>query len=113
MNASELPPAAPSTEPEAPGHRLNWLIFFLVLLAPAALAFIGSITKVEGLAVAAPLVGGGIAGLICGIQLALRFGKTTGARVLLGCLFFALLGSLSLALGFAGCMVGGFKMDFR
>jgi hypothetical protein len=77
MNASELPPAVPPTEPEAPKRRLNWLLLFLVLLAPAVLTFIGADAGVDGLAIAAPLLGGGIAGLACGVRLALPLGKTS------------------------------------
>ena len=99
---SSLPPA-----------RLNWWVFFAILLAPGLLALLGALLKVEALSVASPLFGGPIAGIICGILLARRIGRTLQARIGLGFLFVALLGFLSFALGFTGCMAGGFQMNFH
>jgi hypothetical protein len=104
-------PNPPPLEPTP--HKTNWLIFFGLLLAPALLALLAASAKADGLAIACPLVGGGLAGIACGTMLARQMGRTPGNKVLLGVLFAVLLGSLSFGLGFAGCMLGGFKMDFR
>jgi hypothetical protein len=74
---------------------------------------LGAMVGLEGLAVASPMVGGGIAGLICGIMLARCVGRTTGTQIALGFLFVLLFGFVSFALGFFGCMMGGFKLDMR
>ena len=98
---------------EAAPRKTNWLLFFGLLLAPAVLALLAAKSKVDGLAIACPLVGGGIAGIVCGTMLARQVGRTHRNMILSGVLFAFLLGSLSFCLGFAGCMIGGFKMDFR
>jgi hypothetical protein len=106
--------AAPlPANPPLPPVPVNWWIFFAILLAPAILALIGSLLKVDGLSVGSPLIGGAIAGIVCGILLARRVGRTTPTRIGLGFLFVALMGFLSFALGFTGCMVGGFKMNLH
>lgn len=102
-----------SAAPLLPPVPVNWWIFFAVLLTPAVLALLGSLQKIDGLAVASPLIGGPIAGIICGILLARRIGRTTSGRIGLGFLFVALMGFLSFVLGFTGCMVGGFTMNFH
>lgn len=92
-------------------HKLNWLVFFIVLLAPAVLTLIAAMCKQGGLAVGCPLIGGGGAGILCGIMLARRVGRTPATKVLLGFVFSAVFGVLSFSLGFVGCMVGGFNMN--
>ncbi|HXI70422.1 MAG TPA: hypothetical protein VNN22_08720 [Verrucomicrobiae bacterium] len=99
--------------PSLPPVSVNWWIFFTILLAPAVLALLGSLLKVGGLSVGSPLIGGSIAGIVCGILLARRVGRTTGARVGLGFLFVALMGFLSFALAFTGCMAGGFTFNMH
>ena len=98
------PPAAASST------KFNWLLFLGVLLAPAMFALGGSIGKIEGLAVGSPLVGGAIAGLLCGIQLAQRVGRTSATRLGLGLLFVGLFGCVSFILSFCGCLLGGYQM---
>jgi hypothetical protein len=107
MNTPNPPPLEPTP------RRTNWLVFFSLLLAPAVLTLLAASAKADGLAVACSLIGGGLAGIACGTMLARQLGRTQGNKILLGVVFAVLFGSLSFGLGFAGCMVGGFKMDFR
>ena len=93
--------------------KINWLIFFAVLLAPAVVALLGAMGKVEPLAVGSPLVGGGLAGIVCGIMLGRRVGRTSAARVLLGILFVGVFGCVSFILSFFGCLLGGFQMNMH
>ena len=102
-----LPPALESSS------KINWLIFFAVLLAPTVFALLGAMGKIEGLAVGSPLVGGGLAGIICGIMLGRRVGRTSAARVWLGILFVGLFGCVSFILSFFGCLMGGFQMNMH
>lgn len=104
----------PTPPPFPKAAKTNWFIFFGVLVAPAIVTLLVAGSKAtEGLAMAAPLIGGGIAGIVSGIMLAKRMNRPTGAKVAFGVLFAVLFGFFSFALGFVGCMVGGFKMDFR
>jgi len=79
--------------------KFNWLIFLGVLLAPAMFALWGSLGKIEGLAVGSPLVGGGLAGLLCGIYLGRRVGRTSAARLWLGFSLSILIKTLRRSLG--------------
>jgi hypothetical protein len=113
-NATPPEPISPNTESVPPPlHKINWLVFFILLLAPAVLTLLAASAKLDGLAVGCPLVGGGMAGIACGTMVARRVGRTPGSKMFLGIVFAVLLGLLSFGLGFAGCMLGGFKMDFR
>ena len=112
-NLSAGATSTPSVSSLLPPVPVNWFVFFSLLLAPGVVALLGSLAKLDGLSVASPLLGGPVAGIICGILLARRIGRTPQSRIGLGILFAALLGFLSFALGFGGCMVGGFKMNFH
>ncbi|NOS70924.1 MAG: hypothetical protein HOP33_13460 [Verrucomicrobia bacterium] len=101
------PPAAESST------KINWLVFFAVLLAPTVVALLGAMGKIEPLAVGSPLVGGGLAGIVCGIMLGRRVGRTSAARVLLGILFIGVFGCVSFILSFFGCLLGGFQMNMH
>ena len=57
--------------------------------------------------------GGGLAGIMCGTMLARLVGQTSRNKIVLGVVFAVLLGLLSFGLGFGGCMLGGFKVNFR
>ena len=94
-------------------YKINWLLFWIVLLAPAAVAFLASLANFEGIAVFSPIFGGLIAGNVCATVLARRMGRTRGSKILLGMLFSVLLSALSFGLGFAGCSLGGFQMNFH
>ena len=112
-NAASCPHCGKSLPEVVPPATANLLIFFAVLLAPAVLALLGALGKIEGLAVGSPLVGGGIAGIICGIMLARRVGRSTGSRIGLGILFVALFAFVSFTLSFFGCLLGGFQMNMH
>ena len=63
---------------DGPVPKFNWIVFLGVLLAPALLALLAALGKLEGLAVASPLIGGLAAGLFCGLYLARRVGRKVG-----------------------------------
>ena len=104
-----------SAKNASPPVRLNWLVFFAVLLAPPLLTIlavqVGS--NSNGLAVAIALLGGGLGGIISGAMLGRRLGKTTGTRMVLGLVFALALSVTCIGMSCFGCLAGGFKMDFR
>ena len=79
--------------------RMNWLVFYIVLFAPAAFNLVGLSTKAFALVIASTSVGSLLAGVICGLMLAryrdLRHGLTL--LLILG------LGVFSFILCFIGC----------
>ena len=106
-------------QPEAPASgreerpEVSRLLVAGLLLCPTILGLIGAMAKSDALAIASPLVGGGISGIVSGILLARRFGKTARSKILPGIVFSAVLAVVSFGSGFFGCMLGGFKTDFR
>src|SRR6476660_2946545 len=78
------PETAASSRPAPAPAGVSWLIGIGLLLGPAILALIGAATKIDALAIACPLAGGVISGIIFGIMVARRFGKTVLSKLLLG-----------------------------
>lgn len=93
--------------------RLPWVIFFLVLFAPALCSLLGVRLKSDGLAVGSVVFGSIVSGIICGTLLGRRLGRTTGSRFGLGIVFVCVFGAVSFVLGFFGCMVGGFNLNIH
>ena len=92
--------------------KINWLFFFAVLLAPAVVTMLGAAGSRDGnggaaiMAAAGPLVGAPLAGLICGIYLAPRVGRTSAERLWLGFLCVGVCACVSFMLTFLGCQLG-------
>ena len=99
-----------------PTTKINWLFFFAVLLAPAVVTAFAAAGSSDGngvaaiLAVASPLVGGLIAGFICGMYLAQGIGRTSAERLRLSFLFVGVFGCVSFILSFFACRWGGFPI---
>ncbi|HEU5072403.1 MAG TPA: hypothetical protein VFV96_18535 [Verrucomicrobiae bacterium] len=111
MNPTEIPPPLPGEAPPMAVRRINWFLFFAVLLAPPVLTLLTAMAGWQSFPVACPFVGGALAGLVCGIQLARRLGQTTNAVVLLSFAFFIVFGALSFALCFTGCLLGNYNFN--
>ena len=86
-----------------------WFLFTLALLLPPILTFATAAAGLKEFPLACAFIGAGIAGLVCGVQLGRRFGKSTTYVVLLSILFVVVFGVLSFALCFVGCAAGGWK----
>lgn len=101
-----LPPALPKT-------NLKWWWLVIALLVPPVVTLLCALGKMEGPAVLVPLVGGGGAGIFCGVMLGRHVGRTSGTRLLLGVVFTGLFGLASFILSFCGCLAGGFAMNLH
>lgn len=112
------PDPSPTTPPSVPvpfdsKPRINWFLFLLVLLAPALFTVLGARSKSDGLAIGSALFGSLAAGIVCGVWVGLRFGRTTVWRFALGIVFTFVLGVLSLVLACFGCSLGGFNLNIH
>jgi hypothetical protein len=107
----------PVVEQALKPFKINWWIFFAVLLAPPLLTLLAAFSTNEHAGADAPpfvaMVGGISSGIVCGIMLALRLGKTTDTRVLLGILFCVILAVVCVTLSCFGCLAGGYKLYFH
>jgi hypothetical protein len=99
-----------------PPVKINWLIFFCALLAPPLLTMLTASTvggRNESVSPAIALFGGGAGGIICGVLLGLRLGKTVQARFVLGILLTFGMIIVCVMLCLAGCTIGGYQMRFN
>ena len=79
---------------------MNWLLFYIVLFAPAVLNLVGMLTNAGVLIVGSTFAGSVIVGVICGQMLGLRYGMSKVLTVLLVVAFIV----TSFILCFLGCV---------
>ena len=98
-----------------PPAKLNWPIFFIVLCAPVVLTIVAVQLKRTGqdLAPFIAVLGGGLSGIICGAMLGRRIGSTTGIKIALAFTFALMIIPVCVGMSCFGCLVSGFKLDFR
>jgi hypothetical protein len=93
----------PDENPSSEIHKINWLVFFAVLFAPAMLSMLGMTINAGGLVFFSTFIGSGVAGIVCGSMIALRQARGMEANKLLVAVLSVLLGALSFFLCFLGC----------
>lgn len=102
-----------SVKPQLRRVKINWFIFYAVLLAPALITMLTAMcfhAPNQGVSAAMGLFGGGAAGIACGIMLGLRLGKTLPTRIVLGILFSFVLVVVCITLCCFGCQAGGYNL---
>jgi MFS family permease len=87
--------------PLPPGPKMNWLVFYAILLAPAILTLIGGSMHVIPVVFSSAFIGSLVAGIFAGAMLA-RYRNMRGGLVVL--LVFGL-SVFSFVLCFVGCAV--------
>jgi hypothetical protein len=99
--------------PEASKRRLNWLLFFVAALAPVALTILTVLLtpKENEAAAVVGLVGGGIAGIMCGAMLGRRVGKTPEQKLALGVVFSIVMGVACICMSCFGCLASGYPLN--
>jgi hypothetical protein len=97
-----------------PAVRVNWLVFFSILLAPALLSVLVVLlgARQGNLAPWIAFFGGILAGIVCGAMLGFSLGRTRAARILLGLLLSIVMVVVCVGMSCFGCMAGGFQLHF-
>lgn len=115
MSDASPPPLPQGESPKTPGLspnvRVGWWIFAAALIAPALLTLLTA--KSEDLWPIFTFPASGVAGLFCGFWMASRVCRTTPGKILGGLALAVIFTVISLALCFAGCAMGGAKMNFH
>jgi len=109
--SEQIPPTIPPPIPAK--AKMHWGLFLVALFLPTIITVLSARLKAQDIASGAAVIGGGISGIVCGILLALRVGKTPEARVGLGIGFALVLTIACVTMNCAGCLASGYKMDFR
>ena len=106
---------ADSVQPQSPPVKINWLIFFSVLLAPVVLTILAVLLGVKNGNVSPGIAffGGGVAGIVCGAMLGRQLGKTTSMRIILSILFAFIMVLVCIGMSCFGCLASGFRLNFH
>ncbi len=92
---------------------MNWLLFFAALFAPTIATILLVQTQLKDPPPVVALFGGGISGIICGVMLGRRLGRTQPSRILLSLLFVLVMGAACVIMNCFGCLASGYKLDFH
>lgn len=104
---------APPPVPAPP--YFNWLLFLAVMLSPVVLTML-TVRLGDKSGDAAPAVaffGGGAAGIVCGILLGRRLGKTMPLKVLLSLVFTFVMAVVCIGMSCGGCLVSEYQLNFH
>lgn len=108
------PQAAESSEVTAlPKARFNWVLFISFLVMAPLGSLISAAAGLRDVPVVVALVGGGVAGIGCGILLGAHLGRTSASRVALGILLTVVFVVVCVTASTFGCLAGGYRLDFR
>ena len=112
---SPAPSAPDSAETPPAPVRLNWMLFFTVLLAPtlltSAIIFLGA--KRGDAAPTVAVVGAGLSGIWCGVMLGRFLGRSPALKVLFSIVFALVLIAVCIAMNCFGCLVSGYQLNFH
>jgi UDP-N-acetylmuramyl pentapeptide phosphotransferase/UDP-N-acetylglucosamine-1-phosphate transferase len=93
----------------SPPTKINWRIFYAVLLAPAVICFASKTAGLDGLAAFTACFGFVLSGIYCGAVLMHRKQLKGFSQIIVGLCLIAVMSFLSLCLCWAGC-VGGWGL---
>lgn len=90
------------------------MLFLAALFGPPILTMLAALMDNRGAAAPAlMLLGGGAGGLVAGIMLGCRLGRTTTAKVLLGMVLSGVAVIAVITLCGVGCGLGNYKVSFQ
>lgn len=112
MTPPVIPPEIADPPPFAP-RRLNWFIFLVAIFLPTIATVLAVQMKAKDLAPAVAMIGGGLSGIVGGVLLALRFGKTSGGRLAIGFGLAVVLSVACVTMNCFGCLASGYSLNFH
>jgi hypothetical protein len=109
------PPELPALPSQTPRPTFRWLLFVLLLVAPAVLTCLAVLVagNRSDLAPAFGFIGGALGGIASGIVLGIWVGRSAAMRVVLSLVFVAVCGVASISLSMFGCLASGFQLNFH
>ena len=109
------PPAIPPeiADSPSPPRRLKWYLFLTAIFLPTVATALAVQMNGKDLAPAVAVLGGGLSGIVGGILLASRFGRTTGSRLAMGFGLAFVLSVACVTMNCFGCLASGYKLNFH
>ena len=103
---NDLPVSPGTVRPLDPSQKISWPFFFVCLFAPVLLTiFTVLLSSNPGNSILTLVVlSGPISGVICGVMLSQRLGRTTESKVLLGLLLVPVMVVVCVVMNFFGCL---------
>jgi lipopolysaccharide export LptBFGC system permease protein LptF len=107
-------PKADSPQETLPPFKIKWWLFLAAMFAPLLLTILAVLlgAKRDNVSPMIALIGGGIAGIVCGVMLGLQGGDTTTSRVFISILMALVMAVVCIGLSCFGCMTAGFQLHF-
>ena len=114
MSSPESIPPASQAPTGSPWTRTQCAIFTGALLGPPVLTMLAAMMAPRGgAAPALMLLGGGAGGLVAGVMLGCRFGKSDTTKVLASIVLAGIGAVAVIGLSGLGCSLGNYRPDFR
>ena len=114
MSAPEHPSSASNPPPLTVRKRMNWVVFFAVLLTPTLATIVAALLDAKNgdVAPTVAFLGAGLSGITCGVMLGRHLGPTLVAKIALSIVFAFVLTGASVAMNCFGCLASGYKLQF-
>jgi len=93
----------------------SWRAFFVILFAPPILTALTTtfITRAGDAAPAVATCASAVAGILCGVMLGRRVGKTAYERIGFGILLTAIITVACITMSCFGCLASGYELSFH
>lgn len=114
MTPPSEPPPTHVPPPDPAWSRTQWTAFLAALFGPPLLTSLAAMMDHRGAAAPALMfLGGAAGGVVAGIMLGCRFGKTPPAKVGLSVLLAGVTVVAVIAMCGFGCALGNYRLDFK
>lgn len=110
----DIDPAVPAAPAEPARRPFLWPVFLAAVLVPPVLTSVAAMMDHRGAAAPALMfLGGAAGGLVSGILLGCRVGKTTTTKAILSVVFCGLMTVAVISMCGFGCALGNYRLDFK
>ncbi|MCC6233813.1 MAG: hypothetical protein IT580_14280 [Verrucomicrobiales bacterium] len=114
MNPTNDPQPLPEIPVASPWGRFHWTVLGAALLGPPVLTTLAAMLDRNGAAAPAMMfLGSAAGGLVAGVMLGCRFGRSAPTKVVLSLLLVGVSTVAVVCLSGFGCAVGGYQLNIH